>query len=435
MTNATEIRDGMRRPRRFTDRLLVTVALASLVAACGDDVSESSEGTTGTGSTGSSSGSDSATGSSGLGSTADSGNEGSGTQSPSSTDTDGSSGSGESFEPPQETWRTALSGARVHSICVHTNDDILVVSSDADPLTDGAGFVERVSSDGVSLWDTQYGETEPVYFYEVVCGTDGSVYAVGHVGEEFFVPDPLLVRFDPETGEELWSQRVGISSGGGFMGASADEQGVYVAGWAGAAGTLAHYSSDGVQDWGVSASDEFVREVHAIRRWGDQLFATGFARANTDSIGWVAAFGLDGELHWSAMTGEGDTWASFLLPSPDGESMLVAGQSDVSFEEETWVLTCDAEGCDSNPQPLEGPRKLEGFAMDSRGHWLGTDGGLIRAQVPGGENAWSYSTQTRSPYPPQDSVLATDSQGAILLGGVDESSGAPVLVKLALPGD
>ncbi len=424
-------------PRSFAERLLVPLALATLAAACGDDASGGAEETGGAESTGTSSGSasGSAPGSSGLGTMTGDGDNGDGTGSPSSTDTDGSSGNTESFEPPQETWRVALAGARVHAICVHSNDDIMVVSSDADPFTGGPGFMERVSSDGTLLWDVQYGDAEPVYFYEVACGADGSVYAVGHVGEEFFVPDPLLVRFDPETGQELWSQRLGITSGGGFMGAFADEQGVHVAGWTGAAGTLAHYSPDGTQDWGFADGDGFVREVHAVRRWGDQLFAAGFAREEFDDVGWVAAFGLAGDLQWSATTGEGDTWASFLLPSPDGENMLVAGQSDVSFEEDTWVLPCDSDGCESDPQLLAGPRTLDGFAVDSRGHWLGIEYGVIRAQVPGGETAWLYDAETYSPYTPQDPVLATDSTGAILLGGVDAGSEVPVLVKLALPED
>lgn len=418
----------------------VALAMALVSVACGgrDDTpvadTEGSEGSGDASSDGSTGAQDDSSGGDTSGDT--------GEEDASGTETSEETGGEPEVAPPEEAWRVSSTWGSTSAICLHENDDVVMVGSRATSVDPGAAYVQAVSADGEPGWRTEIGDPQgATYFYEVACAPDRTVYAVGVTSEGdgvWQLPHPMIVALDGDTGSELWS----LMPGGDFQegeifGAHADSSGVYVVGWRDASSAdfgspyVAHYTPNGALGWAHNAPIEGdAGTLYAVRRHGDLLLVAGSATGDNgfDDHAWIAAFSPDGQPQWSETHAWGDrAHAYFVAPDPQSDGVLVAGTMEQQLDDLQWVMACGDAGCDGEPQELTGLRDFYGFAVDHRGHWLAADAGSIHARIPGGDIAWTYDTGLFQEFHVQLSTLAVDSTGAILVGG---EKGPPTLVKL-----
>jgi hypothetical protein len=433
----------MKKPASSVTAVVLATALVSVACGGRDDTpvsqEEGSEGSGDGSSDGSTGAQDDSTGGDTTGDAGD--NDTSGSEA--SEGTTGEPG----LPPPQEAWRVSSTWGSTSAICLHGDNDVVMVGSRATSIDPGAAYVQAVSADGELGWRTEIGDPQgATYFYEVACAPDRTVYAVGVTSEGdgvWQLPQPIIVALDGDTGSELWSLVPGGDlQEGELFGAHADDSGVYVVGWRDASSAdfgspyVAHYTPGGAPSWAHNAPIEGdAGTLYAVRRHGDLLFVAGSATGDNgfEDHAWIAALSPDGQPQWSETHAWGDrAQGYFLALDPESDGVLVAGTVEQQLDDLQWVMPCGDAGCDGEPQELTDLRDFYGFAVDHRGQWLAADAGSVHARIPGGDIAWTYDTGLFQEFHVQLSTLAVDSTGAILVGG---EMGPPTLVKLVAADD
>jgi len=166
-------------------------------------------------------------------------------------------------------------------------------------------LVVKISSDGVTQWVDLVGSSLTDAYAGIAVGPDGSVYAVGSVGESVFGQpyaggnsDLLLVKYSSD-GVRRWTRLLGSSMTDTGYGVTVDAAGdVFVTGW-------------------VSASV------------GAQPYAGG-----EDVL--VAKYSSDGELRWVAMRGGSSNDRGYGIAVDGAGGVYVAGHASQALDGKTY---------------------------------------------------------------------------------------------------
>lgn len=275
-------------------------------------------------------------------------------------------------------WATSFGGKGLDegvSVAMDAQGDIYLLGSfentitfGGDPLVSkGATDVALVkfTSFGTLLWARQLGGAANEVPGRVAVDAGGNVYVTGEFGESTSIEgtklvsaggtDVFLASFDP-SGNLRWAKALGGPGDDGVGGVGADAAGhVYLAGYflgqaeigapkpVTSVGTADVFvasfeGNDGGYRWSKAFGSLGNDSALDLRARGSRIVVTGTLAndATIDGVtlpvdqadGFVLAFNTEGKLDWSQLFGgEGNDRGSSIDISPDGQSIVVGGET------------------------------------------------------------------------------------------------------------
>jgi hypothetical protein len=266
-------------------------------------------------------------------------------------------------------------------------------------LMNGDGFLLKLDSDGILLWQKSFGTGDPEDCADVATDMAGNSYVVGYTGSGY-PDDAYICKFDA-AGANLWQKVWNL--GGEERGVSVvlDNDGnAYIAGSisgvlpvSGVGVLLLKYDTDGNAVWGKVWDAVGDERPHGIASNGLALYITGqtYSFGSGDSDVLTLKYDIDGNFMQQYIWGGAyDDSASSVL-TYGGGMFYVTGSMNVSMGvSDLFVLRYDWTGSLTNQE-----KWLNNNAESAAGMAIGSDGGLcIIGAAANASGAWSSVSQT-----------------------------------------
>ena len=320
----------------------------------------------------------------------------------------------------------------------------------------------KYDTNGNELWVARYDGPANSYSYDlaraIALDSSGNVYVTGGSAGDY-ATDYATVKYDTDTGEQLWVARYNASGSAWAMAVDGSDN-VYVTGWITGSGTLytydyatVKYDTNGNELWVATyngpANHYDVPEAIALDSSGN-VYVTGTSTGSgtDDDYATVKYDTNTGEQLWVARyNGPVNSWDYAYAIAVDGsDNVYVAGGSDVSGTSDDYVtIKYDTNGNELWAARYNGPANdhdyAQAMAVDNSGNVYVT--GYSYGIGTGEDYATiKYSQVTNQPPVAvcQDVTVMADSncEGVVLPEDVDNGSsdpdGDPITLSLSPEG-